>query len=329
MDHRRRRGFLLAAGGLLAAPLAMGAQSTPGARRIGLLLITSRRHAGTDKLMAPFFAGLQKRGYLEGRNLGIEWREAEGHFERLPELAAELVRLKPDVIVAGHHEAGVALKSQTSSIPIVVVGMHDGVSAGLIKAYARPGMNVTGVGGVSEALVAKQLELLRALVSGMGRVAVVHGPGISQATLLGLQRAAAELSIDLLFLPAGTEAALEDALRTSARERAGGLLVVLGTFVYVRRGRIAQAAIEQRMPAVSSMQQFAEAGGLASYSAPYSEYWRLAADYVDRVLRGASPADLPVQMPTTFELAINLKTATALGIVIPPTILLRADHVIR
>ena len=279
--------------------------------------------------MAPFFEGMRQRGYIEGRNLSMEWREAGGRFERLPELAAELVRLKPDLILAGHHEAAVALKKLTSSIPIIVVGMHDGVSAGLIKTYARPATNVTGVGGVSDALIAKQLEFLRALVPGGSRVAVVHGPGTSQATLRTLRSTAAELAIELLVLSAGTEGELEDALRTIVRERATGLLVIQGTFIYVRRSRIAQVAIEQRIPTISSMSQFPEAGGLASYSSPYSEYWRMAADYVDRILRGGSAADLPVQMPTTFEFVVNLKTAKALGIAIPQSILLRADRMIE
>lgn len=329
MGRIPRRKFLFAAGTLLAMRLDARAEPVRHTHRLGLLLITSRKHPGADKLLAPFLEGLRERGYVEGRNLRIDWREADGRFERLPALAADLVALKPDLIVAGHHDAGVAVHKVTAEVPIVIVAAQDLVRAGLIRSYPRPGTNVTGVGGVAEGLYGKQLELLRELVPGVRRLAVLHGPAVSEHTLLIVRGAADALAMEPIVLAARTEVDLDDAFRAVAARRAEGLLVILDAFTYVHRERIARSALELRIAAVSSMAQFAEAGGLAAYLSAYVEYWRMAVDYVDRILKGAKPADLPVQMPLKFELVANLKTAKALGITVPQSVLLRADRLIE
>lgn len=329
MGRIGRRRILLAACALLAPPWGARAQAQGRVHRIGLLLITSRKHPGADKLLAPFLAGLRERGYVEGRNLSFDWREAEGRFEQLHALAVELVDSKPDLVVAGHHDAAVALRQATQTIPIVIVGGGDLVAAGLVKSLARPGTNATGVAGVGETLYAKQLELLRDLAPRIRRVALLLGAGASQTLLPALLDASTALGLTAIVRVARSEQDLEDAFTAIIEQRAEGLLVLLDALTYIHRERIARFAIAHRIPSVSSMAQFAQAGGLAAYSSTYVEYWRMAVDYVDRILKGAHPADLAVQMPLKFDLVVNLTTARAIELAVPRQVLLRADRVIE
>jgi putative ABC transport system substrate-binding protein len=324
----RRRGLLIALAASLAGPLRAHAQPSGRPRRIGVLLVTSRAHPGAERLLAPFLAGMRDRGYVEGGNLVIEWREADGRFERLPALAAELVALKVDIIVAGASDAAEAAKKATAEIPIVFVSSIDPIGKGLVKSFARPDTNATGFGTFAESLVGKRLESLREVVPRMSRLAVIHGPG-GASEVTETRKVSAVLSVQPQIFEVRTEADLEVAFRAIERLRPEGLLVILDTVTYVHRGRIAQFALARRLPAVSSLAQFAEAGGLMSYSNDFHDNWRRAADYVDRILKGAKPADLPVQQPTKIELVVNLKTAREIGVTIPRSILLRADRVIE
>ena len=325
---KRRRALLIALAGSPLASLLARAQPAGRPYRVGLLLITSRSHPGADKLLAPFLAGMRELGYVEGRNLVIEWREADGRIERLPALAAELVSLKVDVIVAGAHDAALAARRATDAIPIVFVASNDPVGQGLVRSFARPGTNATGFGSYAESIAGKWLELLREAVPRISRLSVIHGAGHA-ASVAATHKAAAVLKVQPLMHEVRTEADLVSAFRAIQQDRAEALLVMLDTVTYVHRERIAQFAIAQRLPTVSGLAQFVEAGGLMSYSNDYSDNWRRTVAYVDKILKGARPADLPVQQPTTLELVVNLKTARALGITIPPSILLRADRVIE
>lgn len=324
----KRRTWLtaaLAAG--LAAPLSVAGQVADGRYRIGVLLVTSRAHPGADLLLKPFREGMQARGYIEGRNLQIEWREAEGRSERLPGLAAELAALAVQLIVAGAPDAAIAAKAATSTIPVVFVSSIDPVGQGLIDSLARSGNNVTGVAGFSDTVIGKQLELLKEISPSARRLAVVHGP--FAASVRQLRKAGQEMGLQLRLHQVGTPAEIESALREIEDNRPDALVVLPHTSTFSLRRRIARFAAAQRLAAVYGMAQFVEAGGLLSYGTSYSENWRQSVYYVDRILKGAHPSDLPVQQPTNFELVVNLGTARALGVKIPPSILLRADRVIE
>jgi putative ABC transport system substrate-binding protein len=278
-----------------------------------------------------FRQGLRELGYVEGRNIVIETRSAEGKSERLPGLAAELVRLTVDVIVAASPPATEAAKQATSTIPIVFALSGDPVAAGLVASLARPGGNVTGLATISQDLVGKQLELLKEVAPKISRVAVLQNPSNSghALSLPSAEGAARTLGVQLQIQKAGNPAEIEAAFAAMTRQHAGGVLVLRDALFREQRTQIAALAAKRRLPAVYGLREQAEAGGLMAYgaSAPYN--FRRAATYVDKILKGAKPADLPVEQPTKLELVINLKTAKALGLTIPPSLLGRADHVVE
>lgn len=283
---------------------------------------------------APWFEAFVKRlnelGYVEGQNLIIEFRNAEGKLDQLPDLAAELVRLRVDVIVAGAARAIQAAKQATSTIPIVMAAVgHDPIALGFVASLARPGGNVTGVSALQPELTAKRLELLKEAVPKVSRIAVLWDTPASDQ-LRTAEGAARTLGIELQPLELRNPPYdFESAFRIAASGRAGALLVLLSPILARERGRIAELAVKHRLPAISALPEFAEAGGLMTYAANVVEMHRHAAIYVDRILKGARPADLPVEQPTRFEFVINLKTAKALGLTLPQSLFIRADRVIE
>ena len=329
-----RRAFLGAlAGGLLAAPRAAGAQQPAGkVYRLGYLSMGS----GTSTYLRPleaFRQGLRERGWVEGQNIVIEFRWAEGRVDRLPALAEELVRLKVDAIVASPTPAALAARNATRTIPIVGMSLTEPVEVGLVASLARPGGNVTGVTyGVDTDIFGKQLGLLKEAIPKVRRVTVLYNPGNSPAQPLimsSVKDAARSLGLQLQLLEAREPGEFDGAFAAMARERAGALLLSGDPMYFLQRARLAELALKGRLPSMSTQWQWVEAGGLMSYAPSFPDLYRRAATYVDKILRGAKPADLPVEQPTKFELVINLKTAKALGLTIPPSLVARADEVIQ
>ena len=328
-----RRAFLgIVAGGLLAAPLAAEGQEAK-VPRIGHL---NTNLATNPHLLEAFRQGLRDLGYVEGRNLLIEYRDAQGKVERLPALAAELVALKVDVIVAaaGGTVVALAAKQATKDLPIVFIAVGDPVTSGLVTSLARPGGNVTGLSLLFPELVGKWLELLRQTVPGVSRVAVLWQPGAAperseKVLLKEADVAARALGVRLQVVevrgPADVDRAFSDMIRAGA-----SALTVPSTPMFAsERRRLADLAAKNRLPTVFSFRDYVDAGGLMSYGPDLPDLFRRAATYVDKLLKGGKPADLPVEQPTKFELVINLKTAKALGLTIPPPLLQRADQVIE
>jgi ABC-type uncharacterized transport system substrate-binding protein len=325
-----RRAFIgTLAGGLLAVPLAADAQLPAKVPRIGYLSPLSP--TDNPHLLEAFRQGLRELGYVEGQNIAIEYRFAEGRPERLPALAAELVRLKVDVILTTAAPAPQAAKQATSAIPIVFAVTGDPVAEGLVASVARPGGNITGLATIAPELVGKQLELLKEVAPKVSRVAVLqnprdhaHPPMLRQA-----EGVAGALGVQVHILQARTPPEIEAAFAAMRSQRAGGVLVLRDGLFLVQRTQIAALAAKNRLPAVYGNREHAEAGGLMAYGASAPHMFRRAATYVDKILKGAKPADLPVEQPTKFELVVNLKTAKALGLTIPPSLLQRADEVIQ
>jgi putative tryptophan/tyrosine transport system substrate-binding protein len=325
----KRRTVLAALAAVLPVPLAR-AQSTGKVYRIGVLLTTSRTFPATVHLVQAFYEGMRERGYVEGKNLVIEWRGAEAKLERLPALAAELVALKPDLLVAGAGPAAVALKKTTSTIPIVFVQAADPVGTGLVKTLARPGGNVTGFSNLTDAIVGKQLELLREVTQQIRRVAVIHVVGDPTSSLqLSVMRKVAWPELQISVHEVKGPADFDAAFRAIAQERPDALHVFFNSTTYVHQQRIIDFAAAQRLLAVYGEPIFVQSGGLMSYSHSAADLYRRSTVYVDRILKGAKPADLPVQEPTKIDLAVNLRTAKALGITIPKSVLFRADRVVE
>jgi ABC-type uncharacterized transport system substrate-binding protein len=319
-------------GGLLAAPLAAEAQQAAKVARIGFLTLNL---APNRHLQGAFLQGLHDLGYVEGRNLVIEYRDAEGKPERLPALAAELAALKVDVIVAtGGTLAALAAKQATRTLPIVFTAVADPVTSGLVTSLARPGGNVTGLSILASELVGKCLEQLKQAVPGVSRVAVLWQPGgVPERTdkdiLRGAEVAARALGVRPQFVEARGPADFDRAFSDMTRARAGALPVVQSVMFNTERRRLVDLAAKTRLPAVYPWREFVDAGGLMAYGANVADLFRRAATYVDKILKGAKPADLPVEQPTKFEFVINLKTAKALGLTIPQSLLQRADEVIH
>jgi len=317
-------------GCLLAAPLAAEAQQAAKVPRIGWL---GADRAAVPHLQEAFRQGLRDLGYVEGRNLVIEYRDAEGKYDRLPALAAELVALKVDVIVAPTTPAALAAKQATRTLPIVFVAA-DPVGSGLVTSLARPGGNVTGLSSLGPELVGKCLEQLTQAVPGVSRVAVLWQPGafgerMEKDMLKAADVAARALGARLQFVEARGPENFDRAFSDMTRARAGALTVLPSTMFVIERRRLVDLAAKNRLPALYSAREFVDAGGLMAYGANFADSYRRAATYVDKILKGAKPGDLPVEQPTKFELVINLKTAKALGLTIPPSLLGQADEVIR
>jgi putative ABC transport system substrate-binding protein len=324
-----RRAFIVGGAAALGAPLAAEAQQAAKIARLGWL--GAHPVAGSLERQA-FLQGLRDLGYVEGRNLVIEYRSAEGRVEQLPGLAAELVAAKVDVIVAPSTVAALAAKQATSALPIVSVTVP--VPSALAASLAQPGGNVTGLAFFSPELVGKCLEQLTQVVTGANRVAALWQPdGQGESTekdmLKSVEGAASALGVRLQFVPARGPEDFDRAFSEMTQARASALTVLPSNMVFSNRRRLVDLAAKHRLPAVYPWREFVEAGGLLSYGLNVVELHRRAAVYVDRILRGAKPADLPVEQPTKFELAINLKTAKALGLTISPSVLLRADQVIE
>jgi putative tryptophan/tyrosine transport system substrate-binding protein len=322
--------------GLLAAPLAAGAQPAGKVPRIGILSPASPSDTGRNPsdlavLFAAFREGLRELGYVEGRNIQIESRWAEGNYDRLPGLAADLVRLKVDVIVTYGTPAAQAAKGATGTIPIVMAAIIDPVASGLVTSLARPGGNITGQSMMSPDLAEKQLQILKELVPKTSRVAVLHNPANpgNAPQVRHAQDAARALGVRLQILGARGPSEIDSAFSAMAAEQAGAVIVLVDAVLQSNRARIADLAARHRLPAVYGLHEYAEAGGLLAYGPNRLDMFRRAATYVDRILKGAKPGDLPVEQPSTFTLVINLKTAKALGLTIPPSLLLRADQVIE
>jgi putative ABC transport system substrate-binding protein len=311
--------------GLLAAPLAAGAQQTPRVPKIGLL----RFGSPPDTNVAAFLQGLRDLGYVEGQNIAIEYRWAGGRVERIPELTMELVRLKVDVIVSTGDTGALAAKQATSRIPIVVPAVTDPVGIGVVATLARPGGNVTGLSVVNPELSEKRVELLKEMFPRIARVAVVQDARLSTTVLLGTEAAARTLGLRLQVLKAQSLKDFEDAFAAARRAQADALTILPSGLFWTLRARIVNLAAKTRLPAMYEQRDFVAAGGLMAYGPSVPDLFRRAATYVDRILKGAKPADLPVEQPTKFELVINLKTAKALGLTIPPSLLARADEVIE
>jgi len=316
---------------LLAAPLAADAQQAGKVPRIGFLGVTSPSDRPSH--LDAFRQRLRELGWVEGQNIVIDYRYAEGRVDRLPDLAAELVRLKVDLIVASAGtQAATAAKNATETIPIVMIYVRDPVGTGLIASLARPGGNVTGVSGSAGLeLFAKQLELLKETVPKIRRVAILSNPdnAYHQLAIREVNVAARSLGVQLQLLEARGPNEFDGAFAAMAKERVGALLVLSDAIFGSHRTRLADLAARSRLPAAFGVRDDVEAGGLMSYGPSILDSYRQAATYVDRILRGAKPAELPVEQPAKFELVINMKTAKALGLTIPQSVLLRADHVIE
>ena len=301
------------------------AQKPAKVARIGVL------SGPPDPGVEAFRQGLRELGYVEGKNIAIEHRSAEGKLDRLPDLAAELVRLKVDMIVASSNLAIIALKQATQTIPIVMSIVGDPVGAGFIASLARPGGNITGLANIAEDLSGKRLELLKEINPKIARVAVFWNPTIPTHAVLWkeTQAAAAVLGIKLLSLDIRGPDDIESAFGAMARERAEALIVLPEPISFTNRKQIVDLAAKNRLPAMYPWNEFVESGGLMVYAPNRDDLWRRSATYVDKILKGAKPADLPVEHPTKFELVINLKAAKQIGLTIPPIVLVRADKVIK
>jgi len=314
---------------LTLAPLAAEAQPPGKVYRMGYLYSGS----ATSSPRAPeaFREGLRELGWVEGRNIVIDYRFAEGRFDRLPDLAAELVRLKVNVIVAWPTPPAIAAKNATGTIPIVMIGVGYPIELGLIASLARPGRNVTGLSFNVGEEIGKGLELLKETLPKVRRVAILSNPANpGHAPAVSIVKAAARsLGLQLQLLEAREPNQLEGAFAAMAKDRVEALLVVTDSMFIFQRARLADLAVKNRLPAMFGVREFVDAGGLMSYGVSVPDLMRRAATFVDKILKGAEPADLPVEQPTKFELVINLKTAKALGLTIPPSLLLRADQVIE
>ena len=323
-----RRTFLgVITGGLLAAPLAAEAQPAGKVWRIGHLDGTSP--TARALLLTAFKDRLQEIGYAPSQYV-VDSRYAEGDDARLAELVADLVRGKPDVIITAGPQPAFAAARATATIPIVFIGVGDPVGTGLVPSLARPGGNITGVTLVTVELARKRLDLLRDAVPAAGRIAVLWNPAnpVNARELKEAQAGAAARSVTLVPLEIRSSDDLEDAFAAARRDRAQAVFVLSSPITFLNRPRVAAAALKHHLPALCALREYALAGCLESYGPSYADMFRVAASYVDKILKGAKPADLPVEQPTKFELVINLKTATALGLTIPPSLLQRADQVI-
>ena len=328
---RDRRAFLSVVGGnILTAPFAVEAQLPTKTVRIGVLSLA----AGPNPIFMDLFRGLRELGWVDGKNMAVEYRWASGRQDRLSALAADLVRLKVEVIVTASTPAALAAKQATTTIPIVVTFVADPVGSGLVASLNRPGGNITGVTDNTADLMGKYLELLTQMVSRADRIAVLWDPaGLPERTSRNMREVlevgARALGVQLVFMDIRRSDDLEEAFSAMMKARVSALLVAPMVILFEARTRIIQHAAQSRVPTMYPWREAVEAGGLVSYATDLHDMYRRAAVYVDKILRGVKPADLPVEQPTKYELVINLKTAKALGLDVPPTLLGRADEVIE
>ena len=327
-----RRSLIALVGGVVVTPLVAAAQPAGKVYRVGILGNVPLTDPEGARLWGALVQGLRELGYVEGQNLAIEHRSTEGQYERLPSLADALVRLKVDVIVVPTGQSALAARQATRTIPIVAASLGgDPTSYGLVTSFAHPGGNITGLSFVGPELAGKQIELITGIVPGVSRVALLTNPsnGLHSAWLREAKAAGRSLRIQVQGLEARTPGELDRAFAAMTRQRAGALLLLPDGMFLLHRARLAALAAERRIPAMYGLREHVDAGGLVFYGPSLRDSFRRAATYVDKILRGASPGDVPVEQPDKFELVINLKTAKALGLNIPPALLQRADEVIE
>jgi putative tryptophan/tyrosine transport system substrate-binding protein len=303
------------------------AQQPKKVSRIGFLSPTS-----DDSRVEAFRQGLRELGYVDGQNITIEYRWADGKFDKLPDLASELVRLKVDVVVAVVTQASLAAKKATATIPIVMIAVADPLGSGLVSSLARPGANITGTSSMTAEVVGKQLELLKETLTKISRVAALWNP--ANPVFQAIQRKEAEavaraLGLQLHILEARGADEIDRAFTTMAKKNMKALLVLNDPVFTAHRKQISDLSAKHRLPSVSGTWEYPAVGGLMAYGPSFPDMYRRAAIYVDKILKGTKPAELPVEQPTKFELVINLKTAKQIGLTIPPNVLARADRVIR
>ena len=314
---------------LVLAPLAAEGQQAGKIYRIGMLETTSMALNAAN--LDAFRQGLRELGYVEGRNFMIEYRSADGRRERFPELATELVRLKVDVILTRGTPAVMAAKNATGTIPVVMAASGDPLLSGVVAGLARPGGNVTGLSAIVVEVTRKRLQLLREVVPGVSRIAVLFDMGNPNNALQWKETeiAAPSLGVQPQLLDVRKPGDFGGAFDAAIRQRAGAMVVGIDALTQANHRPIIDLAAKHRLPAIYASREFVDAGGLVAYGVSYPHLYHRAASFVDKILKGAKPADLPVEQPTKFELVVNLKTAKALGLTIPPTELLQADHVIE
>jgi len=327
-SHRRRILLRAALCGMaLPASFASLAQQQPKVWRIGFLASDS----SSTRVYDGFQQGMRELGYIQGKNCSIVWRFADGRYERLPSLAAELVRSNVDVIVAGTALSVQAAHQATATIPIVMVAVPDPIGEGFAKSLSRPGGNITGLTNIVTEISVKHLELLRIAVPKLSRVAVLINPLNPSDSLIleQIQGAAYSIGVKVFPVEASTARQIEVGFEAMIRERTQALIVAADSYFDVQRDRIAKLAVENHLPAISSNREMTEAGGLMSYGQDLGEHYRRAATYVEKILKGAKPGDLPIEQPTVLGLVISKRTARALGLAIPQELVLRADRVIE
>ena len=328
----RRREFIALLGGATAAsaawPLAAGAQTPPKIPRVGYIAASNTTAVG--HIVGAFRKGLREVGYVEGQTIALEVRYAEGRLERIPELVAELVGLKMDVLVVGTSQAALAVKKATGTIPIVMIGA-DPVGLGVVASLARPGGNVTGLSYFNEAIIAKRVQLLKEFVPGLAQIAVLRNPSVAVHATFWQETEAAARTLGVALQPLNIRGPddFEAAFAAATQGNAQALIALDDALTMTHRPRIVALAASSRLPAMYGLREFPDDGGLMSYGPSFADLFRRAATYVDKILKGAKPSDLPVEQPTKFELVINRKTANALGLTVPPTLLTQADDVIE
>jgi putative tryptophan/tyrosine transport system substrate-binding protein len=328
----RRREFIAGLGSTAAWPLAARAQQGDRVRRIGVLMPIDENDPEMKLRYSAFTQALADLGWTEGRNVRMDLRWDGGDTNRMRAFAQELVGLQPDIIVTnGTGTRTVALQRETQTIPIVVVNASDPVASGIVARLDRPGGNVTGFANLEATLGGKWLELLSQIAPGLKRAAIMFDPNTAPAStyMPSFEAAARSLKVEPITAPVHSDAEIETTIIALGREPGGGVVVMPGSFIITHRAPIISAATRNKIPAVYPFSYYARDGGLLSYGPDVVDLYRRAAGYVDRILRGAKPGDLPVQFPTKYEMVVNLKTAKALGLAVPQSILLRADEVIE
>lgn len=326
-----RRAFLASALGLWGVPLVALAQQPGKVARIGMLLPNTQEIVARNPRIAAFLKGLRDLGWIEGQNLVIEWRFAEGQLGRLAELAADLARSGVGAIVTAAAPSALAAQRATSIIPIVLLDPGDPVGLGLVASLARPGGNITGVSSIAPELAAKRLVLLKEAMPAMVRVAVLANAAIPppEIAMRELEATAKVLGVQIQSVPIHGVKGIEQAFGEIVRQHADGIVVFPDPLTFSNEVAITGLALKNRIPAMYGAMEFVQAGGLMSYGPSYQEMFRQGANYVDRILKGAKPSDLPIELPTRFEFVLNLKTTKALGLTIPQSVLLRVDRVIE
>jgi putative ABC transport system substrate-binding protein len=328
----RRRAFITLLGGAATWPLAARAQQGDRVRRIGVLMPGDENDLTRKARLAALTQALADLGWTDGRNnVRVDVRWGRGDIDRIRVLARELVGLDPEIIVTNATPETVAVQRETRTIPIVFAAVSDPVASGLVPRLDRPGGNVTGFAIYEPSMAGKWLQLLSEIAPGLKRAAIMFNPDTAPASTYtsSFETAARSLKVEAITAPAHDDVEIETAIIALGREPGGGLVVMPDTWMTTHREPIIAAAARNQVPAVYNLSEFARDGGLLSYAADQADILRRAASYVDRILRGAKPAELPVQLPTKFEMAVNLKTAKALGLAVPPSIQLRADEVIE